>query len=119
MPTIRTLAAALSFALCAGGAAAQNMGFLKDAPISFMDKQDMAMMERNYVEALDALADGQTSTWTNPKTGHSGTATPIRTTKENGRTCRLLEITNQAGGQSGRTEWTFCKTKDGWKTSAR
>jgi len=44
-----------------------------------------------------------------------GTATPLKTTKEKGMTCRLLEITNQAGGLSGRSELTFCKTKDGWK----
>jgi hypothetical protein len=34
-------------------------------------------------------------------------------------TCRLIEITNHAGGLSGRNEWTFCKTKDGWRTSGR
>jgi surface antigen len=117
MQTARTLLIGLSISLCAGAAQGQRIGFMQDAPVSFMNREDTALLERNYREALDTLPDGYTNTWTNPKTGHSGTATPLRTTKEGGTTCRLLEITNHAGGQSGRTEWTFCKTKAGWRTS--
>ncbi|HSO07144.1 MAG TPA: RT0821/Lpp0805 family surface protein [Pelomicrobium sp.] len=119
MRAIRTLLVTCSLALCAGAAQAQNTAFLRDAPISHMNRDDIALMERNYLQALDALPDGHTNTWTNPKTGASGTATPSRTTKQNGATCRMLEITNNAGGKSGRTEWTFCKTKEGWRTSGR
>jgi surface antigen len=107
--------AAIVFA--AGTAGAQVM-FLKDAPVSFMNKDDTAMMTRNYTQALDSLPDGHTSAWTNPKTGASGTATPLRTMKEKGMACRRLEITNHAGGRSGRSEWTLCKTKGGWKVSS-
>jgi surface antigen len=125
MPPSRTLTfvasipLAASIALCAGTALAQNMRFLRDAPISFMNREDSAMMMRNYEEALDSLPDGDTNAWLNPKTGHSGTATPLKTMKQNGTTCRLLEITNNAGGQSARSEWTACKTKNGWRTSGR
>jgi len=119
MPATRTFLIGLSLAMCAGAAAAQNIGFLRDAPISFMNKDDTALLTRNYQEALDSLPDGHTNAWSNPKTGHSGTATPLKTMKDAGRNCRLLEVTNSAGGQSGRSEWTFCKTKDGWKTSGR
>jgi surface antigen len=109
----------VSLALGGGIAAGQTTTFMKDAPISFMNREDTAMLVRNYQQALDSLPDGHTNAWTNPKTGHSGTATPLRTMKEKGTTCRLLEVTNHAGGQSGRSEWTFCKTKEGWKTSGR
>ena len=125
MPASRTLklVASLSFvapiALFAGTTLAQNMRFLRDSPISFMNREDNAMMVRNYEEALDKLPDGHTNAWVNAKTGHSGTATPLRTMKQNGQTCRLLEITNNAGGQSARSEWTVCKTKNGWRTSGR
>jgi surface antigen len=115
----RMLLAGASIALCAGQAGAQMISFMKDAPISFMNREDTAMLVRNYQQALDSLPDGHTNAWTNPKTGHSGTATPLKTTKEKGTTCRLIEITNHAGGQSGRSEWTFCKTKEGWKTAGR
>jgi surface antigen len=119
MRRTRILLVGASIAFVAGTAAAQNLGFLKDSPVSRMNREDTAMLARNYQQALDSLPDGHTNTWTNPKTGSSGTATPLKTTNEKGTTCRLLEITNQAGGMSGRSEWTFCKTKDGWRTSGR
>jgi len=114
----RMILVGASLALVAGTAAAQVM-FMKDAPITKMNRDDTALMTRNYQQALDSLPDGHTNAWTNPKTGASGTATPLRTTKEKGTTCRFIEITNHAGGLSGRSEWNFCKTKDGWKTSGR
>ncbi|MGB8434137.1 MAG: RT0821/Lpp0805 family surface protein [Burkholderiales bacterium] len=119
MPVTRSLLVAVTFALFVGSALAQNSRFLRDAPISFMTREDNAMLLRNAEEALDSLPDGYTNGWLNPKTGHSGTATPLKPMKEQGSTCRLLEITNNAGSQSSRTEWTVCKTKDGWRTSGR
>ncbi|HET9042014.1 MAG TPA: RT0821/Lpp0805 family surface protein [Burkholderiales bacterium] len=119
MRRTRILLVGVSIALGAGGAAAQNLGFLQDSPVARMNREDTAMLARNYQQALDALPDGHTNTWTNPKTGSSGTATPLKTMREKGTTCRVLEITNYAAGQSGRSEWTFCKTKDGWRTSGR
>jgi surface antigen len=119
MRRTRLLLAGASIAFVAGTAAAQNLGFLQDSPVSRMNREDTAMLARNYQQALDSLPDGHTNTWTNPKTGSSGTAMPLKTMREKGTTCRLLEITNQAGGLSGRSEWTFCKTKDGWRTSGR
>jgi surface antigen len=115
MRRTRTLLVGASIALSAGGAAAQNLGFLQDSPISRMNREDTALMTRNYQQALDSLPDGHTNAWTNPKTGASGTATPLKTSKEKGMTCRLTEITNHAGGMSGRSEWNFCKTPAGWK----
>jgi surface antigen len=117
--SVAAILSGASIALCAGTTLAQNMRFLRNAPVSFMNKEDTAMMVRNYEEALDSLPDGDTNAWLNPKTGASGTATPLKTMKRNGTTCRLLEITNNAGGQSARTEWTVCKTKNGWRTSGR
>jgi len=65
--------------------------------------------------ALDTLADGHVSTWTNPKTRHSGTAEPTRSFKEKGMDCRSLRMTNTAGGQTGSSDFIFCKTSAGWK----
>lgn len=119
MRHIPILLVGASITLAAASAAAQNVAFLRDAPISRMNRDDTAMLVRNYEQALDSLPDGHVNTWTNSKTGATGTATPLKTTQEKGTTCRLLEITNHAGGLSGRSEWTFCKTKDGWRTSGR
>jgi surface antigen len=109
----------VSLALGGGSVAGQTTTFLRDAPISFMNKEDTTLLVRNYQQALDSLPDGHTNAWANSKTGHSGTATPLKTMKEGGTTCRLIEITNNAGGQSGRSEWKFCKTKEGWRSSGR
>ncbi len=119
MRRTRNLLVGASIAFVAGIATAQTFGFMQDAPVSKMNREDTTMLVRNYQQALDSLPDGHTNAWTNPKTGSSGTATPLNTTKEKGMTCRRLELTNNAGGMSGRTEWTFCKTKDGWRTSGR
>jgi surface antigen len=112
------LAAAAALSLCASPpAAAQFMG-LRNLPIERMTKEDIALMTRTYTEALDQNPDGHTSTWVNPKTGSSGTATPLSTGTEKGMRCRRLEITNAAGGVSNRSEFRFCKTKDGWRAAS-
>lgn len=96
-------------------ALAQQLGLLGNAPIAKMTRQDLAMMTRNYTEALDRNPDGHTSAWTNAATGASGTATPTGTGTQKGMKCRRIEITNSAGGMSDRSEFQACKTKDGWK----
>jgi surface antigen len=83
--------------------------------MSFMNRDDIAMISANFNQALESLPDGHTNTWTNPKSGHSGTASPMKSFKENGMACRTLEMTNTAGGQTGRSELVFCKTSAGWK----
>ena len=89
--------------------------FMRDSAMSHMDKEDMALLIKNYTAALDQTEDGHTATWLNPKTGHSGTATPLRTMTQQSMRCRVLQVTNQAQGVAGSSEFTFCKTKDGWK----
>jgi surface antigen len=97
-------------------ALAQNVGFLRGGPMERMNREDVQLLTKNYVEALDKLPDGHTSAWLNPKTGHSGTATPQKSFERDGRKCRLVEFTNAADGLQGRSEFTFCKQPDGaWR----
>ena len=97
-------------------ALAQFLGFMRDSAMSRMTAEDVNLLVKNYTDALNRLPDGHTNAWLNPKTGHSGTATPLRAVPDKGANCRLLEFTNQAGGQSGQGEFTFCKQRDGsWK----
>ena len=114
-PASLAVAIVAHFALAAQPALAQQFGLLRDTALAKMTRQDIGMMTRNYVEALDQNPDGHTSGWSNPATGASGTATPLSTGTEKGMKCRRLEITNSAGGMSGRGEYQACKTKDGWK----
>ncbi len=97
-------------------AIAQNVGFLSGGPLERMNKEDVQLLTKNYLEALDSLPDGRTNAWRNPKTGHSGTATVQKSFERDGRKCRLLEFSNAADGLHGRGEFTFCKQPDGaWK----
>ena len=111
---IRALLAAALLAAGAGIATAQNLGFMRDSVMSFMTQEDAAMIGRNYQEAL-ALPDGHTSTWSNPRTGHSGTASPLKSFQQKGMACRELEMSNTARGQTSRNVFVFCKTASGWK----
>ena len=54
MRRTRILLVGVSIALGAGGAAAQNLGFLQDSPVARMNREDTAMLARNYQQALDA-----------------------------------------------------------------
>jgi surface antigen len=97
-------------------ALAQNIGFARGGPMERMNKDDMKLLTDNYVKALEQAADGQISEWTNPKTGHSGSATPKKSFERAGQKCRLVELNNTAGGASGKSEFTFCKQASGeWK----
>jgi surface antigen len=106
----------LAAAFAAAPAVAQNVGFLAGGPMARMNTEDMRLLTKNYLDALEQLPDGHTSTWLNPKTGHSGTASPQKSFERAGRKCRLIEFTNAAGGLTGQSEFTFCKQPDGtWK----
>ena len=110
-----TILGALAAFAVAHSAVAQ-LDFLRGGPMERMNKEDMRLLTDNYRQALEQLADGHTSTWTNPKTGHSGTATPQKTFQRKGQKCRVLEMTNAADGLTGASEYTFCKQAVGaWK----
>jgi surface antigen len=115
MTIIRCVLIAAAFALTPA-ATAQNLGFAAEGPLARMNAEDARLLTKNYVEALEKLPDGHTNAWLNPKTGHSGTATPQKSFERAGRKCRLIEFTNAAGGLTGRGEFTFCKQPDGtWR----
>jgi len=107
------------FALLAAAAAAagaqSNMTFLQDAPLERMTREDLALMMKSSNEALGKNADGETSAWTNPKTGASGTITPLSSFTRKGLRCREAEYTNHAGGFNGRSRFTLCRVGDDWK----
>lgn len=114
-PARLALAAALA-ASCALAQAQSNFAFLQDAPIQKMTKEDLALLMKNSNEALSRNADGETSGWSNPKTGASGTATPLRTFTQKGMKCRETQYTNHAGGFNGGGTFNLCRVASGeWK----
>lgn len=111
---LRAALIAAVLAACAGPAVAQNLGFMRDSVMAEMTREDTAIMWRNAQQAAE-LPDGHVSAWTNPKTGHSGTATPTRSFQDKGMACRQLDLSNTARGQTAKTNLAVCKTKAGWR----
>lgn len=115
MTSLRLAALAILAAASVAAHAQTNMRFLKDAPIEKMTREDLALMLKNSNEALSRNADGETSAWTNPKTGASGTATPLRTFTQQGMKCRETDYTNHAAGFNGGGRHTLCLRSGAWK----
>ncbi len=92
--------------------------FQTNTALSYMTKSDLNLFQATIQSALDNTPDGSTQTWTNPQTKASGTVTPTKSFTMQGMRCRTVEFTTYAGGQSGRSAWNYCKTKDGWKIAS-
>jgi len=82
-----------------------------------LDDVDKMRMERTTQATLEHVQTGQTSSWTNPDSGNSGTVTPTRTYQQNsGEFCREYEQTILVGGQEEQAFGTACRQPDGtWK----
>ena len=86
-----------------------------------LDRADRLYAERNAQTTLEAAPTGQTSTWRNPDSGHSGSITPTRTyrTASSGP-CREYTQTVNIGGQIEQAYGTACRQPDGsWKITNR
>jgi hypothetical protein len=102
-------------------AAAQNLGSLKDAAVSYFDDKDVAMLIETVDAALDEPQPHAVREWKNPGTGNSGKAEVLGTVKSaTGTPCKRLRITNVAhNGVRGRASHTFCKETDKWMVVPR
>jgi surface antigen len=94
---------------------AVNALFAARGPLGHLKKEDVTIARAVIVQALDAGQDGQTQTWSNPKTKASGTVKPTRTYEKDGMRCRVAEFTTSAGPERGASTWNLCNTKEGWK----
>ncbi len=76
----------------------------------------MAQLRGAFKQALEQ-PDGKSVNRENSDTGNRGRVTPLKTGKHEGRTCRLLEISNTpACGESNIARYRFCRQPDGsWK----
>src|SRR5262245_23835268 len=94
---------------------AMNARFLVRGPLKHLTDSDRAAARAEIVNALETGIDGQTYSWSNPKTKASGTVKPTRTFNRDGRRCRAADFTTSAGGERSASTWNLCKTKDGWR----
>ena len=82
-----------------------------------LDKADRLYAQRTANQALETNRAGQTSTWTNPDSGHSGSVTPTRTVyTQNNEPCREYETTVTIDGRTETATGRPCRQPDGtWK----
>lgn len=109
------ISATLIAALFSSQTFAINELFLAKGPLGHLKKDDVEMARAAIRKTLDTGPDGQTQTWTNPKTKASGTIKPTKTFTQDGMRCRAADFTTSAGGERGASSWKLCNTKEGWK----
>jgi surface antigen len=102
--------AAVAIGALAGGLLGSEVG-------KSLDRADKAAMEKTSHGALESYRTGQTATWSNPDTGHSGTVTPTKTYQTaQGQYCREYQQTVTVGGKTEQAYGTACRQPDGsWK----
>lgn len=89
-------------------------GLLGGAVGSQLDNNDRQTAALTTQKALEQVPSGQTTSWQNPDSGHSGTVTPVRTFQQpSGQYCREFEQTVTIGGQRQKSYGTACRQPDG------
>ncbi|MDX1483113.1 MAG: RT0821/Lpp0805 family surface protein [Alphaproteobacteria bacterium] len=79
-----------------------------------LDRADRAYMARTTEESLERGRSGETSTWVNPDSQHSGTVTPQPAYRgSDGRYCREFQQTVTIDGRTERAYGTACRQPDG------
>jgi surface antigen len=79
-----------------------------------LGKDDAKRHASNNLHALDTLAEGQTESWHNSKTGNSGSTTVHRVTRNaDGHVCKSYTEVVHAGGETVTRDGTACRTSGG------
>jgi surface antigen len=98
------------------GAGVLAGGFLGNQVGKSLDCQDQQYHYDTTQNALETQKVGQSSSWTNPDTGHSGEITPTRTYTSQGQPCRDFTQTILIDGEEEKINGTACRQDDGsWK----
>lgn len=97
---------AIGAGVVAGGLIGNNIG-------KRLSCQDQVYHQETTQNALETKQSGQTSTWVNPDSGHSGEVTPTRTYSSEGKPCRDFTQTIYVDGEYEEIEGTACRASDG------
>lgn len=82
-----------------------------------LDEMDQQEANEKVQETMDTADVGQTTTWSNPDTGNSGTYTPTSARGDSGgKECRDFESTVVIDGRQEQASGRACRQDDGaWK----
>jgi surface antigen len=83
------------------------------AAARLLQPDDRALLEKTTQRALASGQAGKAITWSNPKTGASGSITPQPTFPMAGKSCREFQQTINAGGKKSTGYGTACMAPDG------
>jgi surface antigen len=102
--------AAVAIGALAGGYFGNQVG-------QTLDKADRAYAQKTAQNSLEFNKSGQTSSWNNPDSGHSGSYTPTKTyVSKSGEDCREFETTILVDGREERAIGRACRQPDQtWK----
>ena len=79
-----------------------------------LDKTDQLYAERTAQDALESSPSNQTSQWSNPDSGNSGTVTPTEAHQAtNGQYCREYQTTVTVGSETQDAYGTACRQPAG------
>src|SRR5262249_53580290 len=84
-----------------------------------LSADDLNLMKKAAREQLDGKPDGAVASWDNPKSGHSGTVTLLKSSTNAGQPCRRVRHSINAKGLATPAHYVLniCKQADGsWKT---
>jgi surface antigen len=112
---ISLMLGALTLTLVSVSLSAQNLNFLRESPIGWLDDQDRAIL-RATIDAVMAAPDGTTTDWLNPETGSRGRLQVLDTFEDFGTTCRKLKMLNEAKSRKAGAIYQLCLSSDGqWR----
>lgn len=99
------------------GAGVVAGGFLGNRIGAALDCKDQQYHYETTQQALETQKTGQSITWNNPDTGHSGSVMPTRTyTAADGVACREFTQTIYVDGRYEEVKGNACRQPDGtWK----
>ena len=79
-----------------------------------LDRADKLYAAQSAQYALENLPDGQTTSWTNPNSGNSGSMTPVNVYAPSGNNfCREYQTEVTVGGKTQSAYGTACRRPDG------
>ena len=124
--TVLGAAAGVAIVAVAGGtpgsmAAAGAVGGLVGGFIgNRLDDRDKRMASEAASRAFESGRTGESTQWSNPDTGNSGSVTPTKTYQlANGQYCRQYTQDIVVGGEKHQTHGTACRQGDGtWEVQS-
>lgn len=109
---VKSLIFILIFAFCAP-ASATGLRFLKDAPVTRLNAEELKAYRAFLMKTLSDGADGATAEWKAPKSAFTSKVTPAARFKDGATDCREAVIDSDSRDRQARGTYTFCRNAKG------